>query len=62
MEQNLNEFLALSEYGLDIDKITDEPEEKQDLQDLKVMYNNMEKSLQLLAKSNVKMVPIPRIG
>merc|ERR1712106_633633 len=62
MEQNLNEFLALPEYGLDIDQIKDEPEEKQDLQDLKVMYNNMEKSLQLLSKSAVKMVPIPRIG
>ena len=53
---------TLEEYGLNIDQIKDELEEKQDLQDLKVMYNDMEKSLQLLSKSAVKMVPIPRIG
>merc|ERR1712106_386766 len=35
VEQNLNEFSILPEYGLNIDPIKDEPEEKEDLQDLK---------------------------
>ena len=57
-EDSLNEWLkyqnniqTLQEYGVNLDE-----------KDPRAMYDNLEKSLQLMTKPGVKIIPIPRIG
>ena len=57
-EDSLNDWIkyqnnihTLQEYGVNIDE-----------RDPRVMFDNLEKSLQLISKPGLKIIPIPRIG